>query len=140
MYQASFVFGPEEPESYQGGRVCSKCKRTRPSDRYSPTSGGNYLRAECRDCNRKLNTIREHLKRITPPPGEDYTCPICDKDSEQVKGLGGIANGPWVLDHDHDAGTFRGWLCHKCNRSLGGFDDNLQSLKRAIDYLEAERD
>ena len=51
-----------------------------------------------------------------------------------------VTNGPWVLDHDHDAGTFRGWLCHKCNRSLGGFDDNLQSLKRAIDYLEAERD
>tara|TARA_R110000751_G_scaffold231869_1_gene333085 strand:- start:292 stop:513 length:222 start_codon:yes stop_codon:yes gene_type:complete len=68
-------------------------------------------------------------------PHEGYICPICNKDAEQVKGKGNTKNGPWVLDHCHDTETFRGWLCHKCNRALGGFDDCGEILNRAITYL-----
>ncbi len=40
------------------------------------------------------------------------------------------------LDPDHTTGAFRGWLCNRCNRGLGYFDDNAAGLRRALDYIE----
>ena len=39
-------------------------------------------------------------------------------------------------DHDHVTKKFRGWLCHSCNRALGGFSDSVDILKKAIIYLK----
>ena len=39
-------------------------------------------------------------------------------------------------DHNHRTGKFRGWLCHRCNRGLGFFDDNVKMMRKAIKYLE----
>ena len=80
--------------------------------------------------------VRKELKKIHGMPPEGYICPICNGDAEHVKGRGNTKNGSWVLDHCHDTDTFRGWLCHKCNRALGGFDDDIEFLKRAIRYVE----
>ena len=71
--------------------------------------------------------------------GEGKVCSKCDQDEEQVKGKGNTKNGSWVLDHCHETETFRGWLCHKCNRALGGFDDCIEILGRAITYLEVNK-
>jgi hypothetical protein len=40
------------------------------------------------------------------------------------------------LDHDHKTGKFRGWLCNRCNRGLGYFDDCIEGLQQAIRYLQ----
>ena len=40
------------------------------------------------------------------------------------------------LDHCHKTGKFRGWLCNRCNRGLGYFDDCIAGLERAIAYLK----
>jgi len=117
------------------GKVCSKCEEYLPLSSFSMTSGGNYLRPECKKCNRYLHNVRQRLRKEHGMPHEGYICPICNKDAEQVKGKGNTKNGPWVLDHCHDTETFRGWLCHKCNRALGGFDDCGEILNRAITYL-----
>ena len=42
-----------------------------------------------------------------------------------------------AMDHCHDTGRFRGWLCKSCNTSLGVFGDTAASLRRsALVYLE----
>ena len=45
--------------------------------------------------------------------------------------------GPLVLDHDKETGRIRGWLCNRCNRSLGQLGDTLAAARRLVSYLEA---
>mgnify|MGYP006332005079 FL=1 len=40
------------------------------------------------------------------------------------------------IDHDHVTKKVRGLLCPNCNRALGLFYDSVESLKKAINYLE----
>ena len=120
----------------EDGKTCSKCKQFLPLDRFNFASGGNYLRAECRECNNEMQKVRKSLRAKHGMPSEGYKCPICNGTEESVKGTGNTRNGSWVLDHCHDTGRFRGWLCHKCNHALGGFNDDSQTLWRAINYLK----
>lgn len=39
------------------------------------------------------------------------------------------------LDHDHETGEFRGWLCGKCNRMLGLANDSVEVLMNAFEYI-----
>ncbi len=43
------------------------------------------------------------------------------------------------MDHDHETGEFRGWLCPKCNHALGLFGDNEKIIESAIRYLTKDR-
>jgi hypothetical protein len=89
----------------------------------------------CTKCSNELSKIRKQLKLENGEPPEDYICPICLKNSEQVKGFGGKNLGPWVVDHNHKTKLFRGWLCHKCNRIFND-DCTKDLLLRAINYLD----
>jgi hypothetical protein len=44
-----------------------------------------------------------------------------------------------VYDHDHSTGDFRGWICFNCNTALGHARDNIEVLKKLINYLETSR-
>jgi L-ascorbate metabolism protein UlaG (beta-lactamase superfamily) len=68
-------------------------------------------------------------------PEDGYKCPICLRTAEDLHRRGGNA-GAWVVDHDHKTNTFRGHLCHSCNRAIGMFQDSKEVLQRAIDYLD----
>lgn len=59
-------------------------------------------------------------------------CAICGKTEE-------CKNRRLAVDHDHVTGKNRGLLCFKCNRALGGFGDDIDRLKKAIEYLEAHK-
>lgn len=55
-------------------------------------------------------------------------CAICGKhQSKMVKTLS--------VDHDHKTGIVRGLLCHQCNAALGNLCDDIDVLKKALDYL-----
>ena len=115
-------------------KTCSKCKAELNDLEFSPSSGGKYLRPECKSCAKKLAKRREELKKEFGYPVNDYFCPICLKNEDELKGTGGNAS-IWVVDHDHDTDKFRGHICHNCNRGLGVFQDNIERLQRAIKYL-----
>lgn len=45
----------------------------------------------------------------------------------------------WLhMDHCHETGRFRGWLCENCNRSLGLLEDNPALIERGAGYLEGK--
>ena len=41
-----------------------------------------------------------------------------------------------VWDHNHQTGSFRGWICNSCNIALGMVKDNPETLRRLAAYLE----
>lgn len=115
-------------------KKCIKCGRKLDESLFSKSSGANFLRPECRECNNKLAKERRDLRKEYGYPKKGYRCPICLRTEKQANGSGGRAS-TWVVDHDHKTNTFRGFLCHSCNRSLGQFQDDIETLQRAIDYL-----
>lgn len=128
----SLLFGIEVEDTTEY-KKCNHCQQELPVSDFSPSGGGKYLRSKCRKCERKITEQRNKFKHYTPP--ENHVCPICQKTEEECKGLGGVKVGTWCLDHDHESGDFRGWLCHSCNRNIGNFKDNISILENAIEYL-----
>lgn len=86
-------------------------------------------------CRKDINgvaMIKEEEKRmesIKPEKNSIFKCPICEKTSI----VGVTAN--LVKDHDHVTGKAREWICDSCNTGLGRFKDNIEILKKAINYL-----
>ena len=116
-------------------KKCSKCKTVLPLNAFSDCHGGTYKRPECKKCMRDMANSRELIRKKYGMPDENtYRCPICLGNAEEVGDL--QKRTAWVLDHCHKNNTFRGWLCHKCNRALGNFNDDIAILKRAIKYLK----
>lgn len=55
---------------------------------------------------------------------QDHRCAICRKKAKLH------------VDHNHRTGEPRGLLCFRCNTALGSFDDNVEILRSAIEYLK----
>ena len=122
---------PIAPTMY---KKCNKCHEFLHKSKFSPCSGGNYLRPECKQCAYKLSKVRKRLRETYGKPPENYKCPICHKEASQLLGTGGKA-GVWVVDHNEVTDKFRGHLCHNCNRGIGNFSHDIDMLWRAIEYL-----
>ena len=108
-------------------RVCRKCDQRRPLADYPinlTLSNGHVLyKHTCNQCRAKQSKDRTRLHRRHAKPGAG-ACPICQRYT--------LA---WVLDHDHETGQFRGWLCNDCNNGLGKFNDDPNVLRRGLAYL-----
>lgn len=81
-------------------------------------------RDQCRPC----KTALDQSKKIGLAPHHWHearweVCEICGA-SEKL-----------CVDHDHETGKFRGYLCGKCNKALGLFRDDLGLLEKAKVYL-----
>lgn len=60
---------------------------------------------------------------------QNHKCAICKEyPKDNLK-------NPWHVDHDHKTGKVRGVLCHSCNTALGNFNDSVEILRRALEYL-----
>ncbi len=71
---------------------------------------------------------------------QNGTCAICANHS--VENNGPVTDGKrsLCLDHDHLTGKVRGFLCGRCNKALGLFNDSPVRLSEAERYLLGHSD
>lgn len=60
---------------------------------------------------------------------QDGRCGICGSEDP------GVRNKYFCVDHDHETGAVRGLLCHRCNVGIGYLKDDLEIVKKAVQYL-----
>jgi hypothetical protein len=66
---------------------------------------------------------------------QDGVCAIC-RQPETAESPRTRERRKLAVDHCHAGGHVRGLLCTNCNLGLGGFRDNLDTIRAAIAYLE----
>lgn len=68
---------------------------------------------------------------------QDGSCAICLKPETYLhKGV--LQN--LAIDHDHNTGKVRALLCAKCNKGIGIFNENTETMKSAIRYIEFHKE
>lgn len=67
---------------------------------------------------------------------QEHKCAICECNSFEKRWTNKNNNLPFVVDHCHTTNKVRGLLCDNCNLMIGHAKDNINSLKKAIKYLE----
>jgi hypothetical protein len=96
---------------------------------------------------KRLKQKSEAMKRWQANHGKAYGAKRRERDAErrgatsprpQQCEVCGRRNGKHgiALDHCHQTGGFRGWLCYSCNTILGHAGDNPKILRDLITYLE----
>jgi hypothetical protein len=71
-----------------------------------------------------IHNLRGLPEPTRPDPGKCECCGGTNKNGHTL-----------ALDHDHITGTFRGWLCHRCNLGIGKLGDTLYGVTQAVKYL-----
>lgn len=115
-------------------KKCSICGKDLPLTEF------NSKRSECRECSKGLKLQQryglsqdEYNEQLEAQNG---VCLICLRSPEEV--------GKLHVDHDHDhcgpnkscSYCRRGLICKSCNVSLGAFDDDIDRIIRAAEYLK----
>lgn len=93
----------------------------------------------CTSCT-KMSSRYGDLRRlygITPDQydqmfqDQKVCCAICDKHQTELKFTLGV-------DHDHKTGELRSLLCRNCNLVIGWTGEDIDKLKRMVQYLEGD--
>jgi protein-arginine kinase activator protein McsA len=106
-------------------KTCRNCQHQKPIEDFPHFSTKEAGRKNtCKECSYKLNKLRQKLKQENPEPSPG-SCPICNNHTEA-----------WILDHCHFTDSFRGYVCNSCNLGLGRFNDDVELLQKAINYLK----
>ena len=152
------------PKNTSNQKHCLKCDTIKSKSEFY-IHKKNGLSAYCKTCSKKqvkeyrennpekIKSLREKYKKIRieirKPAERKYhlktkygiteleykemydkqngNCALCNKNVEYKK---------LHVDHCHKSGRIRGLLCSNCNLALGNFKDNIEVLKKAIDYLK----
>lgn len=145
-------------------KTCRQCERVLSVDAFGlrkSGAGSVKWRSRCRECeaaNQRLrpngahrDRSREHLsapflnlrgyaKKLEIPWAEvvdrypaDNRCEVCGRTPQEANPGGRFYR--LSLDHCHQTGKLRGFLCSPCNTGLGHLGDTLQAIRAALDYL-----
>jgi hypothetical protein len=128
-------------------KQCRICKIFKPNTEFSKIhsiyKGINgdieywHLRLDCKSCHAE-NKYSKKLQREYGLTLEQFLdlldrqnnqCAICKTVFEN--------RSQSFVDHCHTTGKVRGLLCAKCNFGIGQFNDNIEVLSQAIEYLKA---
>lgn len=139
-------------------KTCTKCNISKPLSAFWKNTkikkdGTQSVRGYCIECGTKDRLKRYHeqngkekqkkrsFKNLMKQYGisveyyeqeresQQFRCKIClaHENTQPHKRL--------YVDHCHTTGKYRGLLCQKCNTGLGMFQDSVESLNKAIEYI-----
>lgn len=123
-------------------KVCIKCNEEKPLSKFAPRTrdkNGNPTehRNDCTDCQKeKSKEVSDLKKKHSQPDINTYVCPVCHRDKDDLAYT--KWKNPFVLDHDHNTGDARGWICQDCNTAIARIHDCAETARRMITYIENE--
>lgn len=128
-----------------GRKQCIGCGEWRAESEYGVGHErySDRLQSRCKMCTSDRHRLRKY--GLTGSQVDDIIanqggrCPICSKT---------ISRDQCHIDHDHAccAGgnscgeCVRGILCGNCNSGLGLFNDDMESIARALEYLQKSKE
>lgn len=119
-------------------RKCKKCGIIKPiTDFYKRANRKSGFASSCNICSRgsfKNSRLFHHYNMTQDDWNKMFDlqkgkCLICGKHQSDV-------HLKFHVDHNHDTGEIRGLLCFKCNVGLGNFDDSVELINNALEYLK----
>jgi hypothetical protein len=116
--------------------TCAVCGRAQPAHAFHKAQLNRRKRKPwCKTCCRDYQLAKKFKIGLSDYAamleGQGGCCKICGSDQPASNG-----KAEFCVDHDHRSGRVRGLLCNKCNIGLGAFKDSVDTLRRAIAYLE----
>jgi hypothetical protein len=93
--------------------------------------GKEYLGARKRMLKQKYNLSIEEFDKMFET--QNFKCAICSNTHSYGR------RNTLHVDHCHETGKVRGLLCNNCNAGMGLLQDNIENLKKAIEYLEKSK-
>lgn len=113
-------------------KICALCKIPKSVDEFwkNPRTRDG-LRTHCKKCASDLNRKRDfgvspmQLAFLFELQGN--RCAVCGEPLGEGKDV--------HVDHDHRTNEVRGLLCGQCNKGLGHMRDDVEIMRKAIEYL-----
>lgn len=138
---------------YMEMKQCNKCGAIKPLGEFAKRDKGKY-RPTCKECHnayqreywQRAGTWEKQKDRITQYKRDNKAKLAALKygisEEQYIEGMSGLCqlcgNRPAeAVDHCHATGLFRGFLCGLCNRGIGMLGDTLDSVRKAVVYLES---
>jgi hypothetical protein len=161
--QRSGFTSPKRTLVNDQSKKCRTCRRDKPLSEFNKNNAKqDGLQAKCRACEKvyyyanherilsrrrgwnKINkahkrkyatenrtTLLEQARRWQglpkPTRADPGFCELCGRPPKKRN---------LCLDHCHETGQFRGWLCHKCNLGIAALGDSREGLERALAYID----
>jgi uncharacterized protein YbaR (Trm112 family) len=145
-------------------KICPKCKKKLPVSKFNKSNRRDGYQTYCRECHSAMQRAKynsspeEKVKRQIRAGRRKEKNPLVTRDAE-LRRLYGITLDDYIemfkkqngvcaicgyecqtkkslsVDHDHKTGKVRGLLCNRCNRALGMFRDDVNTVRYALNYL-----
>lgn len=128
------------------GKTCTKCRQDKPYTAFYKA------KAECKACLKIRNAacykanqparsaqkkaarlikprqLKDGVTLVVPTRATPEACECCGMPER-------VYSRRLALDHNHNSGAFRGWLCLRCNSGIGLLGDSLTGVLAAVKYL-----
>ena len=108
------------------GAYCKKCSnsKTKKWQKENPDKLLTLEQKRAYDRKKNFGISEEQYEQMLV--NQNNQCAICKKE------IGWES----AVDHCHTTDKVRGLLCRNCNLGLGGFKDNIETIKKAILYVK----
>ena len=112
----------------EGMKFCRECETTQPIENFhTQNSSPDKKQSVCKAC--------QSLQNFARNTGYDISELRLFKESSNACEICGT-NEDLVIDHCHKTNGLRGILCGKCNTGIGMLGDDIETVKKALQYLE----